>query len=47
MQSIKGRHWVFIIGFICSVVMSKWSPHTAESLIILLLLIGVGMVICR
>lgn len=47
MLNIEARHWVFIVGFICSAVMSKWSPSAAESLIFLLLLMGVGMVIFR
>lgn len=47
MKNIKGRHWVFIIGIIATVITSIWSPETAGNMSLLLLFMGIGIVICK
>lgn len=45
MKEIKGRHWVFIIGFISSIIVSSWSPVIAIKIIDLLFWIGIGIAV--
>jgi hypothetical protein len=43
MNNISGRHWVFIIGIISAVIVSRWSEGTASNIVILLLFGGAGI----
>lgn len=45
MKNIKGRYWIFIIGFISALVTSRWSPTVAIQMIELLFCIGLGIAI--
>lgn len=43
LDKIKGRHWVFIIGFICAMITAIYNTAIADSILVLLLFIGVGL----
>ena len=47
MDKIKGRHSVFIIGFISSLVTSIWSPEVASQMLGLLFFMGAGIALFR
>ncbi|HZJ98860.1 MAG TPA: hypothetical protein VFC79_02585 [Tissierellaceae bacterium] len=47
MLKIEGRHWVFIIGFISSLIASKWSSEVAKYMIDLLFFMGLGLWVLR
>ena len=40
LENIKGRHLVFIIGFISVIITSIWSPGVATDILFLLILMG-------
>lgn len=46
-KNIKGRHWVFIIGFISAIITSIWSPEVSKDIIGLLFFIGIGVAFFR
>lgn len=41
MDKIKGRHWVFIAGFLSSALASIYSPEVAMEILEMLFYIGV------
>lgn len=43
MNKLSGRHWIFIIGIISALIVSRWSEETAASIIVLLLCCGAGV----
>lgn len=45
LERIKGRHWVFITGFIMAMITASYSPDVAINMIGLLALIGVGILL--
>lgn len=46
-MKIEGRYWVFIIGFISSMVTSKWNKEVAKYMIDLLFWMGVGLLLLK
>lgn len=44
-NKLKARHLVFIIGFFISSITSIWSKGTAQDMLMLLILIGIGILI--
>jgi hypothetical protein len=47
MNNIKGRHWVFIVGFIGMAITSIWSVEAAKEMAQLLFFIGIGIAFFR
>jgi len=47
LKNIKGRHWVFIVGFMSAAVASIWSFDIADNILLLLFIMGMGMAIFR
>ena len=44
---MKGRHWVFIVGIIATVVMAIVAPEAADDMILLLLFMGIGIALTK
>lgn len=43
MKNIKGRHWVFILGFFSSMITSIWNTDIASEMLVILFFVGIGL----
>ncbi len=42
-MNIKGRHWVFIVGFLLSAIVALYNTEIARRILEVLALIGIGI----